>query len=66
MRFGGRQAVEDMDHSRTKTKSRQLNGIAARLRKTMAEEIYRIAFRKTLSFSIEAVLDDRRRDQKLS
>jgi hypothetical protein len=32
-----------MDHSRTKTKSRQTHGIAARLRKTMAEEIYRIA-----------------------
>jgi hypothetical protein len=39
-------AVEDIDHSRTKTKSPQTNGIVERLHKTMLNEFYRIAFRK--------------------
>src|SRR6195256_2761007 len=41
-------AVEDIDHSRTKTKSPQTNGIVERLHKTMLNEFYRIAFRKKL------------------
>ena len=39
-------AVEDIDHSRTKTKSPQTNGICERFRKTVLNEFYRIAFRK--------------------
>jgi hypothetical protein len=38
-------AVEDIDHSRTKTKSPQTNGICER-HKTLLNEFYRIAFRK--------------------
>jgi len=34
-------AVEDIDHSRTKTKSPQTNGIVERLHKTMLNEFYR-------------------------
>ena len=45
-------AVEDIDHSRTKTKSPQTNGIVERLHKTMLNEFYRIAFRKKLYTSI--------------
>jgi transposase InsO family protein len=47
-------AVEDIDHSRTKTKSPQTNGIVERLHKTMLNEFYRIAFRKKLYTSIGA------------
>jgi hypothetical protein len=36
-------AVEDIDHSRTKTKSPQANGIVKRLHKTMLNKFYRIA-----------------------
>jgi hypothetical protein len=51
-------AVEDIDHSRTKTKSPQTNGIAERFHKTVLDEFYRIAFRKRLFASIEDLQDD--------
>lgn len=41
-------AVEDIDHSRTKTKSPQTNGIVERFHKTVLDEFYRVAFRKKL------------------
>ena len=41
-------AIEDVDHSRTKTKSPQTNGICERFHKTALNEFYRVAFRKTL------------------
>ena len=41
-------AVENIDHSRTKAKSPQTNGICERLHKTMLDEFYRIAFRKKI------------------
>ena len=39
-------AVEDIDHSRTKTKSPQTNGIVERFHRTVLDEFYRVAFRK--------------------
>ena len=51
-------AVEDIDHSRTKTKSPQTNGICERFHKTVLNEFYRIAFRKKLYASIEDLQDD--------
>ena len=51
-------AVEDIDHSRTKTKSPQTNGIVERLHKTMLNEFYRVAFRKKLYASIGDLQDD--------
>ena len=45
-------AIEDIDHSRTKTKSPQTNGICERFHKTVLNEFYRVAFRKTLYRSI--------------
>src|ERR1700704_3866107 len=51
-------AVEDIDHSRTKTKSPQTNGIAERFHKTVLDEFYRIAFRKRLYVSIGDLQDD--------
>jgi hypothetical protein len=41
-------AVEDIDHTRTKTKSPQTNGICERFHKTVLNEFYRVAFRKKL------------------
>jgi transposase InsO family protein len=51
-------AVEDIDHSRTKTKSPQTNGIVERLHKTMLNEFYRIAFRKKIYRSIDELQAD--------
>ena len=39
-------AVEDVDHSRTRTKRPQTNGICERFHKTVLDEFYRVAFRK--------------------
>jgi transposase InsO family protein len=41
-------ALEDIDHTRTKTKSPQTNGICERFQQTVLNEFYRIAFRKKL------------------
>ena len=51
-------AVEDIYHSRTKTKSPQTNGIVERFHKTMLNELYRIAFRKKLYGSIDELQAD--------
>jgi transposase InsO family protein len=41
-------AVENIDHSRTKVRSPQTNGICERFHETVLNEFYRIAFRKKL------------------
>jgi transposase InsO family protein len=51
-------AVEDIDHSRTKTKSPQTNGICERFHKTLLNEFYRIAFRKKIYRTIEELQVD--------
>ena len=51
-------AIEDIDHSRTKTKSPQTNGIVERFHKTILNEFYRVAFRKKLYGSIEELQAD--------
>ena len=51
-------AVEDIDHSRTKTKSPQTNGIVERFHRTVLNEFYRIAFRKKLYRSIDELQAD--------
>ena len=51
-------AVEDIDHSRTKTKSPQTNGICERFDKTLLNEFYRVAFRKKLYHSIDQLQVD--------
>ena len=43
---------DGIDHSRTKTKSPQTNGIVERFHKTVLDEFYRIAFRKKIYGSI--------------
>ena len=51
-------AVEDIDHSRTKTKSPQTNGICERFHKTVLNEFYRVAFRKKVYGSIDELQAD--------
>lgn len=46
-------AVENIDHTRTKAKSPQTNGICERFHKTVLNEFYRIVFRKKLYGSLE-------------
>jgi len=48
-------AIENIDHTRTKVKSPQTNGICERFHKTILEEFYRVAFRKKLYANIEAL-----------
>ena len=51
-------AVENIDHTRTKAKSPQTNGIVERLHKTMLDEFYRVAFRKAVYQTIHALQVD--------
>src|SRR3954453_3931506 len=51
-------AVEDVDHSRTKTKSPQTNGIVERFHKTVLDEFYRVAFRTRIYGSIAELQAD--------
>ena len=51
-------AVEDIDHSRTKTKSPQTNGICERFHRTVLEEFYRVAFRKKIYRTLEELQTD--------
>jgi transposase InsO family protein len=51
-------AVENIDHTRTKAKSPQTNGICERFHKTVLDEFYRVAFRKRVYQTIEALQAD--------
>ena len=51
-------AVEDVDHSRTKTKSPQTNGICERFHRTVLDEFYRVAFRKKIYRNIDELQAD--------
>jgi transposase InsO family protein len=54
-------SIEDIDHTKTKARSPQTNGICERFHRTIQDEFYRVAFRKKMYESIEqlqADLDD--------
>ena len=51
-------AIEDVDHTRTKTKSPQTNGICERFHKTVLNEFYRVAFRKKVYRSLAELQAD--------
>src|SRR6186997_453450 len=51
-------AVEDIDHTRTKAKSPQTNGICERFHRTVLDEFYRVAFRKKIYRTIDELQVD--------
>jgi len=51
-------ALEDIDHSKTKAKSPQTNGICERLHRTMQEEFYAITFRKKIYNTLDELQAD--------
>ena len=51
-------AIEDIDHTRTKARSPQTNGICERFHRTILEEFYQIAFRKKVYQSLEELQND--------
>jgi len=59
-------ALADIDHSRTKTKSPQTNGIVERFHKTVLDQFYRIAFRKKIYGSIAELQTDLDRWSKVT
>ncbi|MCP4552109.1 MAG: IS481 family transposase [Bacteroidetes bacterium] len=51
-------AIEDIDHTKTKARSPQTNGICERFHRTVLNEFYRIAFRKKVYNSLEELQSD--------
>ncbi len=51
-------AVENIDHSKTKARHPQTNGICERFHRTMKDEFYSIAFRKKIYNSLEELQTD--------
>lgn len=51
-------AINDIDHTKTKVKSPQTNGICERFHKTILQEFYQITFRKHLYMSLEELQKD--------
>jgi transposase InsO family protein len=51
-------AVEDIEHTRTKVKRPQTNGICERFHRTVLDEFFRVAFRKKLYGSIAELQAD--------
>ncbi len=41
-------AINDIDHTKTKARSPQINGICERFHKTVLQEFYQVAFRKKI------------------
>jgi transposase InsO family protein len=50
--------IEDIDHSKTKAKSPQTNGICERFHKTIQEEFYSVAFRKKVYYNLDQLQQD--------
>lgn len=51
-------ALNDIDHTKTKAKSPQTNGICERFNQTVQNEFYAVAFRKKIYTSIEEIQAD--------
>lgn len=51
-------AIEDIDHTKTKVKSPQTNGICERFHQTIQNEFYAIAFRKKIYSDLEELQKD--------
>ena len=50
--------LEDIDHSQTKAKSPQSNGLCERFHKTVLDEFYRVAFRKKIYNTLDELQAD--------
>jgi transposase InsO family protein len=51
-------AINDIDHTRTKAKSPQTNGICERFHKTVLQEFYQVTFRKKIYRDIQTLQAD--------
>ena len=51
-------AINNIDHTKTKTQSPQTNGICERFHKTILQEFYQVTFRKKLYDSIDELQKD--------
>ena len=51
-------AINDIDHTKTKVKSPQTNGICERFHKTILQEFYQVTFRKKLYSDLEELQRD--------
>jgi len=51
-------AINDIDHTKTKAKSPQTNGICERFHKTIHDEFYSVAFRKKIYEDLESLQRD--------
>lgn len=51
-------AIENIDHTKTKARSPQTNGICERFHKTILNEFYQVAFRRKVYETIEDLQDD--------
>ena len=50
--------INDIDHTKTKAKSPQTNGICERFNKTLLDEFYRVAMRKKIYLTVEELQKD--------
>ena len=50
--------MNDIDHTKTKARSPQTNGICERFHKTMLQEFYQVMFRKKLYRELETLQSD--------
>lgn len=50
--------LNDIDHSKTKARHPQTNGICERFHKTILQEFYQVAFRKKIYRNIDEIQDD--------
>lgn len=51
-------AIEDIDHTKTKARHPQTNGICERFHRTIQEEFYAVAFRKKIYNTLEELQED--------
>ncbi|MCG9722175.1 IS481 family transposase [Shewanella sp. Isolate7] len=51
-------AINDIDHTKTKARHPQTNGICERFHKTILNEFYQVTFRKKLYYSLEMLQKD--------
>ena len=51
-------AINDIEHTKTKVKSPQTNGICERFHKTILQEFYQVAFRKKIYENIDQLQND--------